>query len=153
MYFRNIILYSCVTNLNLFPLQSANDPSLMKRRLWRYLLPVLFTSIAINVTKFFELEMLTKSNGDISYIVSDMRKNAIYSGITNWMRMIFMSILPLVIIVFFNFKVYNDVKERSQRSFERKSVKIVSSTKVKTIIILGHLLGPHLSSSSKNIGN
>ena len=56
-----------------------------------------------------------------------MRKHAIYSGITNWMRMIFMSILPLLIIVFFNFKVYKDVKERSQRSFERKSVKIVSS--------------------------
>ena len=42
----------------------------------------------------------------------------------------------IAIIVFFNFKVYKDVKERSQRSFERKSVKIVSSnnlTKVNSV--------------------
>ena len=42
----------------------------MKRRLWRYLLPVLFTSIAINTTKFFELEMVTLKNGDYSFTVS-----------------------------------------------------------------------------------
>ena len=65
-----------------------------------------------------------------------MRKHAIYSGITNWMRMIFMSILPLLIIVFFNFKVYKDVKERSQRSFERKSVKIVSSNNLTKVDFL-----------------
>ena len=62
--------YNSQKYIFLFTFQAANDPNLMKRRLWRYLLPVLFTSIAINTTKFFELEMVTLKNGDYSFTVS-----------------------------------------------------------------------------------
>ena len=126
-----------------FVFQAANDPTLMKRRLWRYLGPVTLLSILINTSKFFEAyvdtndkdeyvisrfpsselsfsEPLTK--GCVIFIaeISDLRRNHIYSAITNWMRLIFMSFLPLLIIIFFNFKVYKDIKERSKRSFELK---------------------------------
>ena len=101
----------------------------MKRRLWRYLVPVLLLSIMINVSKFFEVYVARTDAGDNYQLkISPLRKNATYSTITNWMRLIFMSALPLLIIVFFNFKVYKDVKERSQRSYERKSLKVVNST-------------------------
>ena len=62
--------------------------------------------------------------------ISDLRRNNIYSAITNWMRLIFLSFLPLVIIIFFNIKVYKDIKERSKRSFELKGS---PETKVSTL--------------------
>ena len=46
------------------------------------------------------------------------------------MRLVFLSFLPLVIIIFFNFKVYKDIKERSNRSFELKGS---PETKVSTM--------------------
>ena len=105
--------------------------------MWRYLIPVLMLAIIINISKFFEAYVITKENGDYSIKVSNLRRNGIYSAITNWMRLIFMSALPLLIIVFFNFKVYKDVKERSQRSFERKNLKHTSpDTKAKRLCIL-----------------
>ena len=98
----------------------------------------------INISKFFEVYVSPPTEEIVNYQlkISPLRKNATYSTITNWMRLIFMSALPLLIIVFFNFKVYNDVKERSQRSYERKSLKVVnnSTTKVKQIKVSAHSL-------------
>ena len=135
--------------MKIHSLQAANDPTLMKRRLWRYVGPVTLVSILLNTSKFFEAYVDKDENDEYSisislhwlYLwkvawffsfaeISDLRRNHIYSAITNWMRLVFLSFLPLVIIIFFNFKVYKDIKERSNRSFELKGS---PETKVSTM--------------------
>lgn len=107
--------------------------------MWRYLVPVLSFSIIINLSKFFELYVAQDEEGDYTFGISTMRRNQIYSAITNWMRLIFMSALPLFVIIYFNFQVYKDVKERSQRSFDRrntaKTIQTSPETKVCSIQI------------------
>ncbi len=112
-------------------LQASNDPKLMKKRMLRYLVPVLLLSITINISKFFEAYVSTNEDGNYIFEVSQLRRNAIYSAITNWMRLVLMSALPLIVIIFFNYKIYKDVKERSERSFEQRTTRNYSpETKV-----------------------
>ena len=51
-----------------FVFQAANDPTLMKRRLWRYLGPVTLLSILINTSKFFEAYVDTNDKDE--YVIS-----------------------------------------------------------------------------------
>ena len=94
----------------------------MKRRMWRYLTPVLLLSVLINISKFFEGSVSQNHDGEYIFRVTSLRQHPTYSAITNWMRLIFLSILPLAIIVFLNYKVYKDVKGRRRQAFERKYV-------------------------------
>ena len=113
-------------------LQAANDTSLMVKRMWRYLGPSILLAVIMNISKFFELTIIQHEDGTYGYDLTPLRRNTTYSAVTNWMRLIFMGAVPLVIIIFFNFKVYQDVRERSLRNFKRKSTKFPkSSAKVK----------------------
>ena len=108
--------------LNIF--QATQDSTLMIKRMWRYLGPVLVVSVLINITKFFELCVVTTEEGKYNFSVTDLRRNITYSTITNWTRLIFMGALPLVIIVYFNMKVYQDVRERSAKNFKKRNQQV-----------------------------
>ena len=122
--------------------------------MWRYLGPVLLFSILFNVSKFFELKVTTTKegiqthiclylafiihllmlwiiySGTYGYDFTPLRTNPTYSAVTNWLRLIFLGALPLSIIIYFNVKVYQDVKERSSRNAKRKCEKILRNVKV-----------------------
>ena len=104
--------------------QATQDSTLMIKRMWRYLGPVLLVAVLINVTKFFELCVVTTKEGKYDFSVTDLRRNITYSTITNWTRLIFMGALPLVIIVYFNIKVYQDVRERSAKNFKKRNQQV-----------------------------
>ena len=100
--------------------------------MWRYLGPSLLLAVLMNISKFFELTIITHEDGSYGYDLTPLRRDTTYSAVTNWLRLIFMGAVPLVIIIFFNFKVYQDVRERSLRNFKRKSTKFPkSSDKIK----------------------
>ena len=130
-------LGSCNLKLTTSQFQAANDTSLMVKRMWRYLGPSLLLAVIMNISKFFELTIIQHEDGTYGYDLTPLRRNTTYSAVTNWMRLIFMGAVPLVIIIFFNFKVYQDVRERSLRNFKRKSTKFPkSSAKVKVSYVL-----------------
>ena len=132
-----VIFSSCNLELTTPKFQAANDTSLMVKRMWRYLGPSLLLAVIMNISKFFELTIIQHEDGTYGYDLTPLRRNTTYSAVTNWMRLIFMGAVPLVIIIFFNFKVYQDVRERSLRNFKRKSTKFPkSSAKIKVRYVL-----------------
>ena len=94
--------------------------------MWRYLLPVLLFSCLINVTKFFETYVDKLPDGSYTYSISPLRKNKTYSALTNWMRVILLSALPLMIIIYFNMKIFKDIKERSLRRVNVRSTSVTT---------------------------
>eukprot|EP00094_Tigriopus_californicus_P013623 TCALIF_13180-PA protein Name:"Protein of unknown function" AED:0.08 eAED:0.08 QI:0/1/0.33/1/0/0.33/3/0/400 len=47
--------------------------------------------------------------------ITPLRTNPIYSNYNNWSRLLLLGILPFLLLVFFNAKIYSDVKERRRR--------------------------------------
>ena len=56
--------------MKIHSLQAANDPTLMKRRLWRYVGPVTLVSILLNTSKFFEAYVDKDENDEYSISIS-----------------------------------------------------------------------------------
>eukprot|EP00093_Oithona_nana_P009090 09090.XXX_64533_60387_1 [CDS] Oithona nana genome sequencing. len=129
--------------------QAINSPEACKKRLFKYVVPVLSFSIAVNLPKFFEAYVETEkheilpdgyelwpdntvtfngtilenfSEEDLEYEyhyrieVTDLRKNPYYTiYYTNWTRFFIMGIIPTVLLIYFNYKIYKDVKHRNRR--------------------------------------
>ena len=89
--------------------------------MWRYLGPTLIASVLLNIPKFFELCVVQNSDGEYSNNITDLRRNTTYSVIAIWSRLILTGSLPLFVIIFFNFKTYQDVRERRLRTFRRNN--------------------------------
>ena len=79
-------------------------------------------------------------SGTYGYDFTPLRTNPTYSAVTNWLRLIFLGALPLSIIIYFNVKVYQDVKERSSRNAKRKCEKILRNVKVSAYILLCNII-------------
>ena len=47
--------------------------------------------------------------------VTDLRIDPYYSAYTNWSRLIVLGIVPFALLVFFNTKIYKDIRERRKR--------------------------------------
>ena len=100
------------------------QPSLMRRRMWRYVLPVLIFSLLLNITKFFEAYVIRAEDGKFSLRISDMRKNSLYSAITKWTRLLVLGLIPFAIIIYFNIRVYSKLRQRmEERNHRLRSVK------------------------------
>lgn len=107
--------------------QAMNDSRELKRRLMKYLIPVVALSIAMNVTKFFEIRLVfdeyvvdTVDGYNITewrpnFHVTQFRKDPTYSIPFNWFRFISIGILPFVLLVFFNLQIYVDIRRRNLR--------------------------------------
>ena len=99
--------------------------------MWRYLGPTLIASVLLNIPKFFELYVVQNSDGTYTNNITDLRRNTTYSVIAIWSRLILTGSLPLLVIIFFNFKTYQDVRERRLRTFRRNNFNPGSCTELK----------------------
>ena len=89
------------------------EPTLMKRRMWRYVCLVLLSSILLNIPKFFEAYVIKNEDGNFIIRISSMRKNTLYSAITKWTRLFLLGLIPFGVIVYSNFKIYFKLHRRS----------------------------------------
>ena len=85
----------------------------------RYVGPVVFLAILLNITKFFEAYVVHTEKGEISLRVSSMRKDPLYSAISKWTRLFILGLFPFCIILYLNFKIYMKL---SQRATDRRSI-------------------------------
>ena len=99
--------------------------------MWRYLGPTLIASVLLNIPKFFELYVVQNSDGTYTNNITDLRRNTTYSVIAIWSRLILTGSLPLLVIIFFNFKTYQDVRERRLRTFRRNNFNPGSCSELK----------------------
>ena len=112
----------------------------MKRRMWRYLAPVLIFSLIINLPKFFEVYVIPDENGEFVLTLSELRTNKIYISITKWIRLFLLGLIPFWIIIFFNTKIFLKIKNRKFNS---------SSTKTETEVrLLKSILNKNILNSS-----
>eukprot|EP00093_Oithona_nana_P006238 06238.XXX_21480_19025_1 [CDS] Oithona nana genome sequencing. len=103
--------------------QATNDASAIRRRLAKYLLPVIFSSVLFNIPKFFEgsygYHFELDENGfnkSIAHIkVTDMRAHPIYSYYANWSQSLVQGFIPAVLLMYFNTKIYLDIRGRGRR--------------------------------------
>ena len=140
--------------------QSMSDPSGVRNRLLKYLVPVILLSILVNIPKFFETQawiidpvLLTAAvnnnnnnnnnftsssimmmNGSsnsnpseeaevdgegagfkVFLNVTEMRIHPIYSSYVNWSQLIYLGVVPVFLLVYFNTKIYQDIRERENR--------------------------------------
>merc|ERR1719295_1524164 len=121
-----------------------NSPEACKKRLLKYLIPVMIFSFAFNIPKFLEAEIdwvpammpinttsevfnLTASEHNIlpednhtifvpKIIVTDFRRNHIYAiYYNNWTRLAVLGIIPAAMLIYFNYKIWKDIKLRQDR--------------------------------------
>ena len=85
----------------------------MKRRMWRYVLPVLAASLLLNIPTFFEAYVFRAEDGKFSLRISSLRMNPLYSSITKWTRLFVLGLIPFAVIIYFNIKVYCKLRERT----------------------------------------
>ncbi|XP_040577698.1 uncharacterized protein [Lepeophtheirus salmonis] len=110
-----------------FPLDynlAMNDSNAMRKRLVMYVVPVVVLAILFNSAKFFEAKIyyekvIDDGNTTFSYIprvgVAEMRTHPIYIVYHNWGRLIVLGIIPFGLLVFFNYKIFKDIRERRKR--------------------------------------
>ena len=89
----------------------------MKKRLRKYLIIVISMSLVMNASKFFEAYVEVYQD---KYVVelTWLRRDLIYSAITNWGRFLVMGILPLTFIIYLYAKVYVRLVER-RKTYQR----------------------------------
>ena len=98
-------------------LQVANAPSLRCGRFLRYVAPVTLFSLAFNASKFLESSIdyveVNATNADdppkyeTHVLVNEMRTDPWYSLYVNWSRLVVLGLVPFVLLVFFNWKIFN----------------------------------------------
>lgn len=102
--------------------QAMNDKHALKQRMIRYLMPVFFLSLLFNITKFFEAKFFYDEKADKWLVAAtSLRKNSTYSIATNWFRTLALGVVPFVMLVVANFKIYSDIQDRRKRNMFRKS--------------------------------
>ena len=108
-------------------MQAINSPEACKRRLFKYVIPVVILSVFVNVPKFFESELydvplippeITKEYWEANNLtasmfnstkriqVTQLRKDPNYTiYYNNWARLSFIGIVPMILLIYFNYKV------------------------------------------------
>ena len=120
----------------IFKLQSMNSEVLTKRRLIRYLTPVLALAIVYNINRFFEAEVGWIAIGDDGERLDDCdsgnttnctyktrikptslrMENETYNLCVLSIRCLVLGLFPVIILCFLNTKIYKDVQERRARN-------------------------------------
>jgi hypothetical protein len=98
-----------------------NDSRASQVRFLKYLLPVISLSVLFNIPKFFEAEISFDENQQNSteiqlptIDITSLRKNPDYAiYYHNWARLAVLGIVPFVMLVYFNTKIYNDLQVSS----------------------------------------
>lgn len=130
-------------------LQTMNDSRALKRRVFKYLVPVTLISIVFNITKFFEIQVVWNpiNNGTlldpssnettidntteyrIGLKITEFRTDPMYSINFNWFRFIAIGVLPFLLLVFFNTQIYLDIRKQRRRKRAAKAKRYVNGQK------------------------
>ena len=71
-------------------------------------------SVLINIPKFFESYVYYNEDRQMySLGVSEMRRNPLYSMISQWVRLFLLGLIPFTIILYFNIKIYKKLRKRT----------------------------------------
>ena len=106
--------------------QAMNDVNAIRKRLLKYVGPCLALSVFFNIPKFFEAKVeympQNRTNPELDFQefraelhVAALRTHPIYSAYNNWSRLIVLGIIPFTLLVFFNTRIYEDIRERRKR--------------------------------------
>ena len=132
-------------------LQTMNDSRALKRRVFKYLVPVTLISIVFNITKFFEIQVVWNpiNNGTlldpssnettidntteyrIGLKITEFRTDPMYSINFNWFRFIAIGVLPFLLLVFFNTQIYLDIRKQRRRKRAAKAKRYVNPKGIK----------------------
>ena len=87
-------------------------------RFLKYLVPVFTFSVTFNVPKFLEATLLYDNRtGDPNQpflTVTELRLSPEYSIVyNNWIRLVITGIIPFILLVFFNAKIYTIIRVSS----------------------------------------
>ena len=104
-----------------------NNEILTRRRLVRYLTPVLILSVLYNINRFFEAELdwqkedCYENETNCTYIPKRIPtllrvENEAYNVFVLTVRCLILGLFPLMILGFLNSKIYKDVQERRARN-------------------------------------
>ena len=101
-----------------------NDENASYRRVLKYVVPVITLAFTFNIPKFLEAEILTSydeatnsslpfwANNSKPYLMAtDLRKHPDYTIFyNNWARIIVLGVIPTALLIFFNTKIYQDIR-------------------------------------------
>ena len=89
-----------------------NEENASFRSLLKYVVPVVVFSILFNAPKFYEADIGYEANSTSPQLrVSDLRKDPNYTiYYNNYARLTVLGIVPFVMLLFFNTKIYQDIQ-------------------------------------------
>ena len=118
-----------------------NDSRALKRRVFKYMVPVTIISIVFNITKFFEIQHVWHPlrNGtliedydidntteyQIGLNITKFRTDPMYSINFNAFRFIMIGVVPFLLLVFFNTQIYLDIRKQRRRKRAAKAKRLV----------------------------
>ncbi|XP_040563468.1 FMRFamide receptor [Lepeophtheirus salmonis] len=109
--------------------QAMNDCSATYRRLWKFLIPAIIFSFMFNLPKFFETRVISipGNSTTLKIGVTKMRLSPAYSTYITLSEFFVLGVIPVLLLVYFNGKIYRDIKEREQRLRRpERNAKVVS---------------------------
>ena len=91
--------------------RAMNDARATRSRVLRFLIPVLFCAFIFSVPKFFEaqVEIWEDPGSNRTFIAvreTEFRVNPTYIRYMTWARLLVQNIFPVVLLVYFNTKIY-----------------------------------------------
>merc|ERR1712198_615641 len=102
------------------------------RKAWFYIVPVVFTSVALNLPKFFEIQLgknyvnITTANNETteiwrpSYGQTDLRQNETYiMAYTMWTRTFSTAVIPVGLLLILNMRIVADLVSNSGGHVQR----------------------------------
>ena len=114
--------------------QAMNDESAQYRRAFKYAFPVVTLAITFNIPKFLEAgirwcepvtngychDNLTYSSELVPFVYpTELRKRPEYTiYYNNWARIFILGVIPTALLIFFNTKIYQDIRVSSFPGFQ-----------------------------------
>jgi hypothetical protein len=104
-----------------------NDVKATTARVVRFVVPVILASVLFSLPKFFEstvmyrTELTTDASGHLVNVTratvnhTAFRVHPTYARYITWSKLVVQGVVPVILLIFFNKKIYRDVKERQQR--------------------------------------
>ena len=110
--------------------QAMHEANALSKRIFKYVASVILLSVIFTFTRFFEAtvtyeELIDETtNQTVGYQAhlepTELRTAPLYTVYFNWSRLIVLGIIPFVMLVYLNTKIYQDIKARRKRRFNTR---------------------------------
>jgi hypothetical protein len=104
-----------------------HEANALSKRICKYVSAVIILSVAFTITRFFEASVVYDqlldpvTNDTLGFKAhlepTAMRTAPLYTMYFNWSRLIVLGIIPFVMLVYLNAKIYKDIQARRKRHF------------------------------------